>query len=503
MTDSLSMWRLRLGSLLAAMSETVQIANEVKKERSADIEAKVNKQQLNRQEENRLYEPLLETTQIKLCHGLLDSLLTFTDDAGDFFLTRFFGEQETLLDEAEQFRHRFIMRTIFYQASRDLSIIQHAINQRRHLDGKPTLLSLGLALADRVATLAVHPLIRAGYLPDSTNVICYLDKNVRARLVPYDDTLLISIASDSLQYATSDARHNPHTAPEIIAPNGPSRNLIVLLHEIGHHLYWNGRIPNTNTFIYQALHQKAKDLGITHPREWRLRWLEEIFADAYALMQGGPAVVLDFQEMLTDDLPDHFSEDTDKHPIPEIRPLLQTNFLRKIRNIDGSPTYTQMPDRLDANWHALIGQDAETRSYRVHSRKPAPGTDILQALDSILEIVLDVLKPLSPHSANVGPWSTDSAPEHNLGELYAQFAAVAGPQPDDLFVAYFFDELTDPAVKALYDKKFSTTPKTFVQRVEELTGTTPANAPNDDWIDTFLSQGWSTEGPESGGGWKG
>lgn len=514
MTDSRTVWQERVNALIRTMHETHALAEAVGKERLNDVAAFFPDGHIADAEQ--AYERMLLVLQVGVCTRLVTSLETFINDAAHFFLDKFFGENEALQDEDAAMRHRFIMRVLLYQAALDLNIIQQAVNQRRPIADHDTAVSLSLqndslTMADSVATMALDPLIHAGYLPPTTNVICYLDKNVRARLVPYDDTLLLRVAADSIQI--NHAAAHAHSS----LSGGPSRDLLALLHEVGHHLYWNGRLPTTGAPIADALIQQTKELGIYHPREWRRRWLEEIFADAFALLLGGPAVVLDFQDMLTDDLPNHFKEDTDKHPIPELRPLMQTRLLRKFKDGNGQPLFTEMPDKLDERWRALIETRPLHQAFRIRSRKPAPGQEILTALDGLLDAVAAVLQPLYPsimqssYFRQKGIWSHDRLHAPDLTTLYHQFTKAASLDHinKQAFLEIVGDILETKDVRAIedptirfYAHKFSTTPKTFAQRVEELTGVTPANAPNDDWIDPFLSYGWSTEGPEGDAGRK-
>lgn len=508
MTDSRFVWEARVNALKESVGETQALATAVVQEHDQHFAAAYPTAQAFAASQQstegigEAYDLLFMREQVQLCRALLSSLDNFLSEATHFFFTKFYNGKETLDDAHDAFVYRYSMRLLLYQAALDLNIVQQAVNQRRSLwqaDGyQLSRQGLTLNMADNVMTMALDPLMAAGYLPDTTHVVCYLDKNVRARLVPYDDTLLVRVAATTVQLHDDRVRAG--------FPAGPSRDLIALLHELGHHLYWNGRLPQTDTPIYEHLAQKAKEVGIYHPREWRLRWLEEIFADAYALMQGGSAVVLDFQEMLTDDLPSHFKEDSDKHPIPELRPLIQTQFLRKLKDESGQPLFTNMPDRLDAHWEALLEKRPLRQHFRVHSRQPATGHHIVQALDGLLDVIAEVLHPLYPaiHAGSVlrrpGMWSKDRLTNNQLGSLYSEFAQSATvshleAHSDEMVAALMIKDVDD-AVGAFYQARFATTPKSFAQRVEELTGTTPDKARGNSWIDTFLMRGWSTEGPE-------
>ena len=518
MADSRAIWQDRFDSLKKIIDETKLLHESIAEEYNNIFQLFFPKWDAKKPNANafddkaKAYDLLLLSTQIDLSLKLLASLKTFISEAFNDF-KKIYDDSDK--DEDDAFKQRFIMRFLLYQASLDLNIMQQMVHQRHFIyeDNKPKLSiqNKNLLLADGLATMALSPLINANYLPPTTNVMCYLEKNVRIRLVPYDDTVLIRIA------ATSFWKRGEET---------PSEDLLAVLHEIGHHLYWNGKVPGSEQYIYQQLADDMKSVGIHNPKDWRRRWLEEIFADAYALLQGGPVVVYNFQEMLAEDLPSHFKDDVDKHPIPEIRPFIQTQLLRKYKDDAGNLLYNSIHDQLDKEWQKVVDKDPLKQTFHIHHHnQPLTGKEILQELDGLLDKVAAVLQPLysaimsdeDSFTRQAGIWSKDSIQNNDLHTLYTQFSHAATAkhiQKEKIWDEFFtqaepkklkITEIKNPKAPILrfLSERYSSTPKDFDERVKELTGKKPNDHTSDDWIDLFLSRGWSTEGPEGSNAGKG
>ncbi|NJN45043.1 MAG: hypothetical protein HC806_10205 [Anaerolineae bacterium] len=386
------------------------------------------------------------------------------------------------------------------QVSFDLNIFQHAINQRQNYDGQMTQQGKSLFVADRLATMALQPAIDTGFLELSTTIISYLDKSIRARLVPYYDVILISIAFASMQQGSF-----------------PSRDFLAIPHEIGHHLFWNGIMPDTQEYMRTTIRRKLKQAGVKSG-DWRLRWLEEIFADVYALIIGGPVVAMDFQDMLDDDVPTHFREDTDKHPIPELRPLIQTRILRNIKPESGC-FYLDTPDRLDKNWKQWLqsqapGRDILTETFKIKGKRAKlSGLEIVTSMDVLITTILGVLSPIIPKDRNT-PWSADVMddedidfydcryddeevrsiienihPDNHLAHLYLQFYKNAYPQDDDEVMSLFFEEQEhDMESVDRFFRKFLLRKNSFHERIERLPGNLPKTYPRETGLKCFYSK---------------
>ena len=431
---------------------------------------------LRKFERREFYQLVKETIQLRYCLNLLDALDKFAHEGFKFFKEGYYTKKD--LPVSADVPPRTIMRTLVNQASIDLSVLQHAINQRRRRDdGLATLQGNTLTMADELAKIALALAIDAGYLPKNTHVITYLALSIRSRLVPYSHTLLISIPYSALHSGIH-----------------PSRNFLAIPHEVGHHLFWNGVHPESSLPMRTHLLQKATAAGIA-ASDWRLNWLEELFADAYALLVAGPVIVLDFQDMLDDDMSGHFQEDTDKHPIPEIRPFIQTQILRQLMDENGKAFYTNECKQLDKNWQTWIKKHPLKTSFPLIGHpQPMLGQAILDDLAPLITVILDTLADILPAEKQfTGMDGTD-----DVSQLYAEFQSYKMPDDDLELVNTFLEgKMTDEEVKAIlkHDPEVS-----FKAHVEAETSQKPEKIKTAEWMQLLRSYGWSSEGPIGDGG---
>lgn len=422
------------------------------------------------------YQLVKETLQLVYCVDLLAALSTFADEGFDFFMEGFYTNKN--LPISPEVPPRTVMRTLVDQASFDLSVIQHAINQRRRQEnGQAMLQGCTLSMADQLAQLAMGLAIDAGYLPEETRIITYLAQSIRARLVPYSHTLLISIPYSALHSGIN-----------------PSRNYLAIPHEIGHHLYWNGTHPESKLTMREHLLKKADEAGMKSD-DWRLHWLEEIFSDAYALVLAGPVIVLDFQDMLDDDMSDHFREDTDKHPIPEIRPFIQTQILRQLTDENGTVMYDNECKQLDDNWRSWIKKHPLKASYPlIDQTKPKLGQTILDDLAPLITIILNTLTDILPEEKEyIGMENSN-----DVSLLFTEFQSYEMPDDDLDLVNSFLDGVaTDEDEDAILE---SSPDISFWEHVTSVTHKKREEIKTAEWMQLLRSHGWSSEGPLSDGG---
>ncbi|WP_420632074.1 hypothetical protein [Candidatus Leptofilum sp.] len=421
------------------------------------------------------YQLVQETMQINNCVKLLEALKNFSKQGFTFFMDGYYHKKN--LPVAPGCPPRSVMRTIVNQVSFDLSVIQDAVNQRRRLLGRSTQQSRAVAMADQLANMALGMAVDEGFLPEDTAVVTYLAKNIRARLIPYFDALLISIAYASIQ-------------------NGihPSRDYLAIPHEIGHHLYWNGRHPRKDIELREELLQNAANAGI-QAGDWRLNWLEEIFCDTYALLLAGPVIVLDFQDMLDDDMSSHFREDTDKHPIPEIRPFIQTNILRRAKDEDGNVFYAHECDKLDENWRKWLAKHPLQSSYNIRGQaQPMTGQAIVTAIEPLITAILDTVPGFVPDEREYDGMESSN----DVSKLYQEFHSYIMPDDDNELVNLFLDGTgTQKQLDTILDS-YSEVP--FLTHIREVAKKKPTEIDTAEWLLLLRSFGWSDEGPLGSGG---
>lgn len=426
-------------------------------------------------EKRDFYQLVLETQQINTCIHLLEALHDFADEGFSFFLDGYYSKKN--LPVAADCPPRSVMRTIVSQVSEDLGLIQDAVNQRRRLDGRSTQQARAIAMSDQLSKMALGLAIDAEYLPSETTVVTYLAKSIRSRLVPYFDALLISVAYASIQSGVH-----------------PSRDFLAIPHEIGHHLFWNGRHPHTQNMLRDELLHRAAAVGI-HLGDWRLNWLEEMFADTYALLLAGPVVILDFQDMLDDDMSSHFREDTDKHPIPEIRPFIQTDILRRVKDEDGQIIYAHECDKLDDNWRSWINKHPMRQKYPVRGvLEEMTGQAIVTAVAPVISVIIDTLEAIMPTEREYD----GMAGSDDVAKLYSEFQSYIMPDDDDELVNMFLDgNGTEEQLAKILD---SYTEISFLKHIHEVTKQAPEKINSAEWLHLLRSYGWSSEGPLGSGG---
>jgi hypothetical protein len=506
-------WEARIKSLKTAVTETLKMMNEVVEAHAADVLAVFGAEMSEEMEtpfqaiqavlgdvtprhfltlpakerpssipkslhsfkKRDFYQLVLETMQISTCIQMLEALNKFSKEGFSFFLDGYYSKKD--LPVAADSPPRSVMRTLVNQVSVDLGVIQDAVNQRRRLGGRSTQQSRAVAMADQLSSLALQLAITAGYLPPQTTVVTYLSKSVRSRLVPYYDALLISVAYASIQ-------------------NGlhPSRDFLAIPHEIGHHLFWNGRHPDTENMLRGELLSRATQAGI-QADDWRLNWLEEMFADTYALLLAGPVIVLDFQDMLDDDMSSHFREDTDKHPIPEVRPFIQTEILRRLKDEDGHIIYAHECDKLDHNWSSWIDKHPMRQKYPVRGlAEKMTGRAIVTAVAPLITVILETLAAIVPttRTSDIMTGSDD------VSKLYTEFQSEIMPDNDNELVNLFLDgNGTEEQLVQILDNY---TEVSFLTHIREVAKQPPEKINSAEWLELLRCHGWSNEGPISDGG---
>ncbi|MEZ4706578.1 MAG: hypothetical protein R3A44_05195 [Caldilineaceae bacterium] len=231
----------------------------------------------------------------------------------------------------------FALRRLMEQISIDLKIVQDVVSL--HNQTYDTYGDLRIQIADEFARRAIEPAMQGMFL-EPKEVMTYLNQQVQVRLLPYHDTILIGVPfaagastrTADISQEASEAEQDKSDPPPVAADVSQvtqeallvSSDYLAIPHEVGHLLFRHGYLAGGQQQIsaqLQALH---------FPGDWRLAWLEELFADAYGCMVAGPISVLGFQEHLADGLPADEHGDLGQHPFASIRPLIQTEILRTL-----------------------------------------------------------------------------------------------------------------------------------------------------------------------------
>lgn len=414
-----------------------------------------------------------ETAVLMTSRQALDSLKRFSNAALQFFLDGFYDRPNNLEISAE-FSPPMVLKTLTTEISNDLVIFQRSLHQRQLLhkhqtygesqkddpNGGMTGHLFLLSVSDRLASAALQPAFDAGYLHKGI-AATHMGDDFSIRLIPYFDMLLIEV---------------PFTTGSILTEGNiipvPGTEHLGILHEVGHHVYRYGKVPGTRHTFEEFLTEQLYRQGITGGLA---NWLEEIFADMYGLLVGGPVMVLSYQELLSQSRHSYLMEDTGEHPIPILRPFILTRAMKLIRagTKSANLVYKNAPAILDKNWDRFLNDpDVLTRLYRPQGVfHPISGAMIIEGLVPILEQILDVLIDLRPIGARPA-WTKDLAKGEDVAALR-----------DQLQQALFLKKVQPPE-----NPGDQTLPN--IRQYEKLLGK-PLSV--DQWFPLFSIPGWSTE----------
>ncbi|HMN30973.1 MAG TPA: hypothetical protein PKE45_22650, partial [Caldilineaceae bacterium] len=195
---------------------------------------------------------------------LLASLQAFGKSQMDFFLCGLQKDPKYRLEPSAEYPWEYVFRTTVDQIGYDMDVLSRAFQQRMPALMSPAMLKT-LDLADRLAYRALKPALDHGLIDHDTTVVTYFQKAVNVRLVPYAPVALIGI---------------PFSAVKSM------RDLLAIPHEVGHYVFRDGRVRDgrfADSRFSSALYSR-----FAHQPPWFNAWLEEIFADMYGLLVGGP-----------------------------------------------------------------------------------------------------------------------------------------------------------------------------------------------------------------------
>lgn len=299
--------------------------------------------------------------------ALVQGLKWFAKGQFLFFYCGFTGEHKELgypmlhLEIAQgsdqvQYPAEHVLATILYQIEADIAVIQSAAEQRllhytvygpdqkRHSINLPkgALTSAEqendtedaeqdfFVSADSFAQASLWQAktVANEFLEDKF-VLTYLTNSVQARVVPYANVVFIGLPSS----VTASGRKNSAIA-----------------HEVGHFRFWHS-FPQTGDvspesganmpdWVKQAKAPRLNLRELFYPFQYALAptdvptppWAEEIFADVYGVLFGGPEYIRSAMELAlehsTKGLVDF--DYTDPHPTPLIRPVLMIKALGEL-----------------------------------------------------------------------------------------------------------------------------------------------------------------------------
>ncbi|MEZ4736374.1 MAG: hypothetical protein R3E79_55515 [Caldilineaceae bacterium] len=336
-----------------------------------------------------------KTTRQATLRSVLTALQAFGGDQIHFFLQGFGPQATVFLEPSTLYPPDYALRATLDQIVHDMSVIVRAWEQRQpNLASK--LMRQTLDKADLLANGALAPAIQHGLLEPAT-VVTYFQKDTNVRIIPYAPVSFIGL---------------PITCQTV------PLDLLAIPHEVGHYVYRYGRVRSGE-------HQGSRfDAALTQryggQSPWRQAWMEEIFADVYGGLIGGPVMALGFEDLLSDTPRDEFTYDDGEHPIAALRlNIYQTVF--EVMGIEESVT-TALADRATA-WRKEHGNP--TTFMTVDGSE----VDLAQAQAEMEEIVRSLLtnelagvRAKQPWSGNLGgAVGGNLDTEEVLATLHTQF----------------------------------------------------------------------------------
>jgi hypothetical protein len=479
---------------------------------------------------------------------LAHCLGNFVEKQFEFFYDGFGEHEKYKLNESLEFPPEYVFKVTLDQAAEDLEVIRRVADQRRFEE-----MAKRLKEADKLVWSALKPVIGPGKLvgneappeaPEAlkpyekkllpeTNAMSYFQKAASIRVIPYAPVALIGI---------------PFTATMV------PRDYLSIPHEVGHYVYRHGKVRvDKNGHIVdrvdkgelkaipqvlgrklseqperdqelerkvlgtilseQALEEQQQkqrlELTGSSPRYIR-RWKEEIFADVYGCLVGGPVAALSIRDVMLQssrsrviETPGEyfygqFTEDDGIHPVPLLRPYVYTVTLRAIDSRDEK--LSDWADKLDKEWKQLA-QIEETTEFR--SRFVGAGIQyisVIEALKEVIRVVIEVLELLPESDFKDARWSGYNNEVTTVDGLYSEFEGAGFDKlkgtelnsapltcSDDLWEQWMLSEHFFPGFdKGLPNKSLAIDPGK-AQRLEEL-----EQEPRYTWNHVFMASGWAT-----------
>ncbi|MCB0062026.1 MAG: hypothetical protein KDE19_07920, partial [Caldilineaceae bacterium] len=305
------------------------------------------------------------------------------------------------LEPSTTYPPEYAMRVTLDQMAYDLDVIQRAYTQR--LPGLATdEMRRTLAKADILAYQAVAPAIEQGLI-DNTTVVTYFQKSVNVRILPYAPVAFIGL---------------PMTALTV------RRDLLAIPHEVGHYIYRNGKAMSgqfQGSRFAAALNYELQKLP-----KWCQAWTEEIFADVYGAVIGGPVMALGFEELVTDDRIEDFTKDDGEHPIAALRPDIYYEVFaqQKKHKVEAA--------LLEKRWNGRFEQRGAPKAFTPASKDEWWEVELPEAKETIKQAITTMLKgDLGQLETDPAQWSGTLARGANPEDLYAHFDQIVDEQLPD------------------------------------------------------------------------
>ncbi len=219
------------------------------------------------------------------------------------------GFREGKLLPSDKYPPEYALTVTLEQIAYDLEALQKAIHQRQ--DNREVA-RWALEVSETLAWQALKPFVQPFDLNDIT-VITYFQKFPEIRMIPYASVALVGIPMSCIPLPDQGG------GPVI-------QDYLAIPHEIGHFIYWYGKITDNEGNKVRVRRYLAKQLN---ELDWGEDWIEEVFADVVGCLIAGPAIAQSFQDLQRRVSVEKFFRDDGDHPAPVLRPDIYTKVLRK------------------------------------------------------------------------------------------------------------------------------------------------------------------------------
>jgi hypothetical protein len=372
-------------------------------------------------------------------------LQSFARDQFYFFYNGLDG-RHTLLPSSE-FPIEYALQAVLAQVAYDLEVILRAADQR--ISGSPQVKQT-LDTADKLAWTALQP-AKDILVDEGTTVLTYFQKSAAIRLVPYARVALVGI---------------PFTAVSI------ERDYLAIAHEVGHYVYRHGRLiddrvkPQKRKLVHRRL-----DSDLLESPEWIKKWQEEIFADVYGCLIGGPVMALSAQDLAFQASAKEFVLDDKVHPKPIVRPDIYSKIL------------SASVKELDNRWKKKRAKRGDPESPSVLEDTREPMYEVISKIEALL--------PDAPSER----WTKDELIKGDIEVLYGQFKDFVSNLKRN---GVQLEELKSGPTSNLWEKWIEE--KGFfggslppIGDIQPGTEEDLKQEPDGTWIHVLLAGGWSTK----------
>jgi len=418
------------------------------------------------QQEKAVRQPTLESTLI--------ALKAFGESQVRFFLDGFGTNAAVFLEPSITYPPEYALRTTLDQIAHDMDVIVRAWQQRLAALASPAMIKT-LKRADTLAYQSLEPAIRHGVIENAT-VVTYFQKATDVRLIPYAPVIFIGLPLSIL------------TAPQ---------DLLAIPHEVGHYIYRFGRVRAGGKFAGSRF-----DAALVHrfadKPAWCVAWLEEIFADVYGALIGGPVMALGFEALVTDDPLDAFTHDDGEHPVAALRPNIYHAVFKALGGFEHARA------TLVARWEDWQGERGKPSNF---TTSYGDTIDLADAQAVIEAVVISLLQNDLTHVLADPLWSNEFLDSESVAALDDQFLRYVEMLPTNGVAVPDIEMAEDSTGQWMRLRGVGT--KSVERRVGDTGLWIDAikaaaqrkpgfNMPPQVWMALLDGSGWATEGPGGG-----